>query len=132
MHCLSSFYSVTIPLYVSCLLVSHHHLYPPLGLRVCYGVPLPYTTYKVRVLQNRLQGDAICNTNSVRVMLTVCLPVVAFDTHVSVGVRTHYPSYYTGSLRIEVVNCTVLPCCTVSHAVDFTVQCLNRPLLTVS
>jgi len=31
-----------------------------------------HMTYKVRVLQNRLQGDAICNTNSVRVMVTVC------------------------------------------------------------
>ena len=45
-------------------------------------------TYKVRVLQNRLQGDAICNTNSVRMMLTVCLPVVEFVTHVSVGEHT--------------------------------------------
>ena len=45
-------------------------------------------TYKVHVLQNRLRGDAICNTNSVRVMLTVCLPVVAFVTHMSVGEHT--------------------------------------------
>jgi Na+(H+)/acetate symporter ActP len=45
-------------------------------------------TCKVRILQNRLQGDAICCANSVRVMLTVCLPVVAFVTHMSVGEHT--------------------------------------------
>lgn len=85
-----------------------------------------HMTYKVRVLQNRLQGDAICNTNSVRVMLTVCLGVC----HAHERGRTHI-THHTAQAVQESKLSTGVCFHVVSQVTDFMVRCLSRPLLAI-